>query len=280
MKNPFLNDRFILTLILINAVVMFLQCYDALAAFVTWLDTVLILAFLVELVCKIRHYSFRGYWSDGWNRFDMVVTLVSSISLLQFVATTGTWYSLEFLITLRVFRVFRFFRVLRFIPSIQSIMAGTRRAVVSSYVIVFAFLVTIFVVAILSCNLYRSVAPDYFGDPIHSFYTTFRLFTIEGWYEIPDRISSRCSTDFYATATRFYFGFILFFGGIIGMSFINSIIVDAMVSDNNDQVLERVRVIEGKIDVLLKNCGLDPEQVAAQIREEKEEETEEETQNG
>ena len=41
-------------------------------------------------------------------------------------------------------------------------------------------------------------------------------------------------------------------GGIIGMSFINSIFVDAMAEDNNDDVKEKLRQLEQKIDELLK----------------------------
>lgn len=256
MKNPFLNDHFILFLIFINALVMYFQCFDGfIGRMAVWIDTVLIVCFLIEMFSKFWKEGFCGYWKDGWNRFDGIVTIISSFSMAQAFVQSGSFGafgSLEFLITLRIFRVFRFFRVLRFIPSIQSIMAGTRKAILSSYVIIFAFLVVIFIVSIVSCNLFRNVAPEYFGTPNISFYTTFRLFTVEGWYEIPDRIADKCSSDFCASATKFYFGFLLFFGGIIGMSFINSIIVDAMVSDNNDELVEHVRQLEKKIDLLLE----------------------------
>ena len=49
---------------------------------------------------------------------------------------------------------------------------------------------------------------------------------------------------------RLYFVFILILGGIIGMSFINSIFVDAMVSDNNDDVMKKLEELEAKIDRL------------------------------
>ncbi len=49
---------------------------------------------------------------------------------------------------------------------------------------------------------------------------------------------------------RMYFVFLLIFGGIIGLSLVNSVFVDAMVSDNNDALEEEVRRLNEKIDIL------------------------------
>ena len=51
-----------------------------------------------------------------------------------------------------------------------------------------------------------------------------------------------------AVFARIYFSLLLFFGGIIGMSLVNSIFVDAMAADNNDEVLDRLIQLEKKID--------------------------------
>ena len=57
---------------------------------------------------------------------------------------------------------------------------------------------------------------------------------------------------FGQTAVRIYFIALLFCGGILGMSLINSITVDAMVEDNNDDVKEQLRRIEEKINKISK----------------------------
>ena len=75
----------------------------------------------------------------------------------------------------------------------------------------------------------------------------FRVCTVEGWYEIPDAIAAATSPTI-ATLVRIYFSLLLLAGGIIGMSFINSIFVDAMVADNNDDVKAKLDEIEKKID--------------------------------
>ena len=48
------------------------------------------------------------------------------------------------------------------------------------------------------------------------------------------------------------YDFVIIGGGIIGMSFINSIFVDAMAADNNDDVKEKLDKLEQKIDRLLE----------------------------
>ena len=243
-------DYFILGLILINAVVMVMQCYYPGNSTLQWLDNAILILFIIEIIIKIRGLTWKGYWSDSWNWFDFGVTMIALGACLQsFIPTEES--TLNAIFTLRIFRGFRFFRILKFIPNIESIMNGCRRAVASTSVIVLAFLIIAFIWSIITCNLFSKVAPDYFKDPLTSFYSIFRLFTVEGWYDIPDAVSAE-QPEWYQTIVKLFFSVLLFLGGIIGMSFINSIIVDAMASDNNDQVLERVKELEDKIDKLLE----------------------------
>ena len=71
--------------------------------------------------------------------------------------------------------------------------------------------------------------------------------TIEGWYEIPDAVVQG-SPAWSIHLVRIYFIAFLVSMGLIGMSIVNSIFVDAMVSDNNDAVMKKLKEIEKKID--------------------------------
>ena len=51
---------------------------------------------------------------------------------------------------------------------------------------------------------------------------------------------------------RLYFCLLLIGGGIIGMSLINSIFVDALAADNNDDVKAKLDDMERKLDRLLE----------------------------
>jgi voltage-gated sodium channel len=59
---------------------------------------------------------------------------------------------------------------------------------------------------------------------------------------------------FMAVFARIYFSLLLFLGGIIGMSLVNSIFVDAMAADNNDDVLEKLSHLERKLDRIEETC--------------------------
>jgi voltage-gated sodium channel len=125
------------------------------------------------------------------------------------------------------------------------------RAIQSSILIIFAFIIFNFIFAILSFSFFSEVAPEHFSNPMISFYSTFKIFTVEGWYEIPDLIAERTESIGLAVFARIYFVLLLFGGGIFGLSLINSIFVESMMSDNNDEVLNRINELENKIDKIL-----------------------------
>ena len=77
------------------------------------------------------------------------------------------------------------------------------------------------------------------------------LFTVEGWYEIPDVIASYYSDSLFVNhVVKLYFSLLLIVGGILGLSLVNSVFVDAMVSDNNDELTKEVERLHEKIDAL------------------------------
>ena len=95
------------------------------------------------------------------------------------------------------------------------------------------------------------VSPTYFADPIISFYSIFKMFTLEGWYEIPEAIA-KAQGPYMAFLTRFYFIFVVVTGGIFGLSLVNAIFVDEMVSDNNDVIEAKIDRLEAKIDRMME----------------------------
>jgi len=104
-------------------------------------------------------------------------------------------------------------------------------------------------VSIVTCALYKNVVPEYFSNPVKAFYSIFRLFSVEGWYEIPDLIALRTNMT-VAFFSKLYFAVLLMGGGIIGLSLVNSIFVDAMVSDNTHELEKKVTQLTGKIEKL------------------------------
>ncbi|WP_163213051.1 ion transporter [Bacteroides sp. 519] len=248
-KKLFFNDKFILILIFLNAIIIFIQEFNNIPIYIYRLDNYFTLIFLVEIILKSNTYGLKKYLKSNWNKLDFVVVSLSFASLLLSYVYSGNNISIEFIISLRVLRIFKSVRLLKFIPNINLIINGVNNALKTSSLIILSFIILIFIVSVVTCSIYKNIAPEYFANPLLSIYSVFRVFSTEGWYEIPDLIAERTS-EICALLTKLYFVLILFFGGILGMSFINSIFVDAMVSDNNDELEEKVKKLTDKIDEL------------------------------
>ncbi len=246
----FLNDKFIIAVILINSVIIFIQESHYNNAIISAIDLVCTFIFIIEMIVKHIQMGFKEYWKKGLNRLDGILVILSIPSIiLLFVPKEMA--DLSFFMVLRVYRLFRFFRLVHIFPNFTVIANNFKLALEQSRAIMMGFGVLIITFAMIGSCLFSDEAPEYFGTPLDGIYSTFRLFTIEGWYEIPDTIAERMNSSFWGHLVRFYFCALLVIGGVIGMSLINSIFVDAMVSDNNDDVKEQLSRMESKIDRLV-----------------------------
>ncbi len=246
----FMNDKFILFFILLNTTMIYLQESNLHDLWIVIVDVVCTCVFVVEMVCKHIVLGVKKYWSSGWNRLDGILVILSLPSLISLVLPIEMM-SLSFLLALRVLRVFRFFRIFHFFPNFSQIARGFANAMKQSYAVFAGLMIIILLFALISCAIYKDVAPEFFATPTDSIYSIFRLFTIEGWYEIPDTIANNASPAL-ARFTRIYFSALLVLGGIIGVSLVNSVFVDAMVSDNNDNLEKKIDALEKKIDQLIE----------------------------
>lgn len=259
-KRFFFNERAILSVIVVNLVVIFLQESGVENSVMSILDIMCTLVFTVEMVVKHREFGLRGYWRDGWNILDGTVTLLSLPSLLVYFVP-GI-YGMKIFSVLRALRVFKSFRTVRHFPNIKEIWGGFKLAMRQSAGFLVGYVVVIVVVAMFNSALFGRQAPEYFGTPLDSIYAVFQLFTVEGWYEIPNAVVGNMQS-LWTHVIRAYFCLLLIGGGIIGMSLINSIFVDALAADNNDEVKrqldditqrmnENQRQLESRIEELKK----------------------------
>ena len=247
-RQVLLNERFILVVILINSVLIYAQVSGYENYFMGILDTICTFIFLFEMIVKHKEYGVKGYWSDGWNRLDGSLVILSLPSVAA-LFVPNDMVDLSFLMIFRLLRVLRFFRVLHFFPNFTKVIDGFKRAMRESYAILLSFLVIIIIFGLLNCSLFRDADPMHFGTPLRSIYAVFQICTVEGWYEIPNAIAEYYGiTTMAAEFVRLYFCFQLILGGIIGMSFINSIFVDAMVQDNNDEVSQKIDELQKTLD--------------------------------
>ena len=245
-KRFFTNDNIMLVLVLINTGIIFVSgFFPNQEGILLIIDNFFTLLFLVEAIVKIHARGFAGYWSDGWNRFDFIIVLLAIPSCINVLGLVfpGT----NVLLSLRTIRAFKSFRLLKFVPNIDSLLNGVKLAFKASFIVAIGLVVLLLVFSIVTTFLFGGSAPQYFGNPALSVYSIFRLFTIEGWYEMPEAIAINSGTTM-AVCAKIYFSILLFLGGILGMSLVNSIFVDAMAADNNDEVLEKLSQLEKKLD--------------------------------
>ena len=250
MKRVFLNERLILAVIVLNAIIIYLIDSGVAASVLSIVDIVCTLFFIMEMALKVKELGWKGYWSDGWNRFDGVLVFLSLPSLVTPFLNPEI-FQFSVLYTLRLLRASRFFRLFHLFPDMNKLMFGLKRALRKSSSVLIGFVVLIVIFGLINCSLFKEVAPQYFSTPRQAVYTMFRIVTVEGWYEIPDVIAAATS-PLIGRLSRFYFCVLLSAGGILGLSFINSVFVDAMVEDNNDDLKAQLREIEKKLDEVLK----------------------------
>lgn len=251
-KRLFLNDKFILGLILINSVILFVGGYlvtDSNKLILTISDNFITALFIVELLVKLAEFGAKGYFQSNWNKFDFILILLSFPALITFIFNLS-FVDFSFLLVFRILRVFKAFRFFKFIPNVGELVQGVQRALKASVFVFIGFVIYIFVIGILSFYLFQNSGSEYFTNPMISLYSTFKIFTVEGWFEIPEQIISGYSE----TATFFtylYFIFVVLTGGIFGLSLVNSIFVDSMVSDNNDGIEKKIDDLDGKVNEII-----------------------------
>ena len=245
-------DKIVMVVILINSIIIFLDASNIHSAWLTHLDTLCTLFFVGEMLLKMQYNGVIEYWKKGWNKLDGTLVILSLPSMLaSFMPITD----LSFLLIFRMLRALRFLRILHIVQEdAEQIGRNFQKALRDSASLFVGYFIVICIFALLSTSLFGHIAPQYFGTPMDSIYSIFKLFTIEGWYDIPDALANSFGT-WGIILTRLYFVFLLILGGIIGLSLINSVFVDAMVSDNNNDIKIKIEELEKKIDKLIEETN-------------------------
>ncbi len=260
-----IHEYTVIAIIVINTLVLFFDEFPVIhketAGKLIWIDYGCVVFFVFEAVLKIKTFRFKHYWKSAWDRFDFFVVIASLPSLLMpFVSDVSITAFLLFPL-FRLGRLFRFFRLLRFIPNIQHIMDGIRRALRASVGIFMALVLLNLALSIGATMLFGKLAPEYFGDPLSSAYSLFKVFTVEGWYEIPDELADKGKSEMMIRFLRGYFIFSVLVGGLLGFSLANAVFVDEMTMDNTRKVENMVETMHREMEEM--HLKTQQEQLAA-----------------
>lgn len=235
-----ISDKLVMLIIIINSLVLFLGAFPDIHKIYKHclfpIDYVCTIYFVIEAIIKIKMRTWKGYWASGWCKFDFIIVLISTPMLLAPFLNTEEF---ALILILRIGRLFRFFKLAKFIPNQEKLWTGIKRALAVSVGFLITLCIYNFILAIGAAYLFSDIDPDNFGDPLISMYSMFKVFTIEGWYEIPDKIAEN-STPFLGFVARAYFVFTVLTGGLIGLSIANAVFVDEMVADNTSSLEDKV----------------------------------------
>lgn len=265
-----LNERIIFFLILINAILIALLYFPQFKnnQELIFIDHLFVLIFLLEIFYKVKTAGFKEFWKSNWNRFETLIIICSIPAIFHSLNPSA---EVSVLVVFRLLRIFRVIRFFQFIPRIDTIFSGLSRALKSSVFVFFALITLNFLFALLGCQFFRDIAPEYFGNPMISFYSIFQSFTIEGWNEIPkflvERIEEQSYSEkliyFYSWSCRLFFVLVVITGGMLGMSLANAIFVDEMTMDNNKNLEDKIDKLSEQVLQLQKQLartGAEPTQ--------------------
>lgn len=246
-------SSFVAFTIIVNSVAIFVEATPSIGAQAQstfmWIDYLCAWIFFFESITKVQRFGLKQYINKNWNRFDLTLVILSSPVLLMPIMNVSAF---GVILTLRWARLIRLFKVLAFIPKREKLLGGIRRALKAS-ISVFLGLIFLLIFASLSSTMaFGEIAPSLFGDPFTSAYSMFKIFTIEGWFEIPAQLIAAKDLVWWSLFVKGYFIIFVVSGGMIGLSMLNAVFVDALVEDNNDGIEERLDRIEETLKLLLE----------------------------
>jgi voltage-gated sodium channel len=251
LREHLISERVVVGGILLNslALVVLASVGEAtpLGKIAIFVDIACAVFFILEAGFKISKLGWADYWDNGWNRFDFLVVLLSSpVLLTPFLGL----HEFGAVLVLRLGRLFRLFRLLRFIPNRDHLMDGVRRSLNASIGVLLALGLLNFILSMGATFLFGRIAPEHFGNPLVSVYSLFKVFTVEGWYEIPDLLAMRAEHPVWGFIARLYFIGAVLVGGIVGLSLANAVFVDEMTMDNNRGLELKVDELQAEIRAL------------------------------
>ena len=238
-------SRIVAIVIGINAIVItlgaFRQIEILIGFWLSWIDILCEVFFLIEITVRIRKFGFKTFFGNNWNKFDFIVVVASSPVLL-----TPFYPMAKFnvLLMLRLARLIRIFKLLYFIPHRERLITGIGRALNASVGVFLGLLFILSIIAVGGTYLFGNVSEEMFGDPIRSAYTIFTIFTMDGWPDVADALIKTNDPVQWGLLVKAYMIFAVIVGGIFGLSILNAVFVDQLISDQTEGLESRLSRME------------------------------------
>lgn len=238
-------ERFIISIILANTLVLGMNHYPMAPSFDNALDGLNVLfaiVFTFEMVMKLYGLGVYVYFSDAFNRFDCFVVIVSLLTFMipsQYISGAA----------LTVFRIFRIMRVLRLAKSwkgMQKILIAMGHTLKTVVPLVILLFIVLYIFTVSGMFLFggefeldedeRDCTESYYHYPhcpprsnfdtfFWGFVTCFQIITGENWNEL--MYYAIASTSW---ASIIYFIIVIFIGNIIVLNLFLGACIDGFMS--------------------------------------------------
>lgn len=174
-----------------------------------WVSIVLIVEIVVRMV-----YKGRGFWHNRWDKFDLVVTTASCITLFPWIAS------------IRLIRALRMVRALRLLTLNAQLRLfahalATALPRIGWASIFFFFLLAIY--TLIGVSLFSGDFPQYFGSFRAGFFTLFQVMTLESWAAG----IARPIMEVFPVAAPFYFVSFIIMGSYILLNMLAGVITSS-----------------------------------------------------
>ena len=234
-------SRFIIGLILINAVILGLETSPGVMAVVgpglMLANDIIVGVFVLEIVIKWVALG-RGFFRQGWNWFDFIIVGIA------LVPASGP---LEILRALRILRVLRLFSQ---VPKLRAIIESLMRALPGMGWTALLLILIFYVFGVMATLLFAETHPQYWGSLGRSLFSLFQIMTLESW----SSGIARPMIDDYPWIWLFFVPFILISSFMVLNLFI-AIIVTATQSihadeqtEQGEQLLAELKRIDQRLD--------------------------------
>lgn len=238
---------FITLLILLNAVIAGLLTIESFkneyGYVLNLICDISVIVFLVEISIRIW-LGKRNFWIGKnwrWNIFDLLITVVSSISLIVMSNS---------LITLRIFREFRVLRVFSRFKNLRVILDAMIDSFSKLAWTGVLFVVFYYLYAVLGVDFFRKDNPEYFENIGVATFTLFQIMTLDDWNIITKNVMKT-----YPLAWTYFLSFVLIVSYIL-LNFIVGIIISSlgqMIDKERHETINQIKEDIEDIKKLIQN---------------------------
>lgn len=225
--------RFLIAVILVNAVTLGLETFPAVMAraggLLVAIDHLCLAIFVAELAARLYAQGLR-FFRNGWNLFDFVIVGISLIP-------AGAGFSV-----LRALRILRVLRVVSVTPSLRRVVDGLGRALPGMGSVFLLILLIYYIAAVIATKLFAGSFPEWFGSLGASAYSLFQIMTLESW----SMGIVRPVMEVYPHAWAFFVPFILMTTFAV-MNLIVGLIVNSMQEAASEETREETHVFETQV---------------------------------